>query len=381
MSAIPNQNLEKAIAQMNKQFGDGALFMGTDRERLDIKWMTTGILALDKATQPSQGSGGIPRGRIIEIFGPESSGKTAIALSVIAEEQKFQATQENPKMCAFFDNENSFNPVWSEEVIGVDVENMMYSKESEGEMSFDMIEALAKTGQFSVIAIDSLAGLAPLPELQEDMAKQHMGLAGKMNSKAMRKLCATLAKNECTLIIINQLREKVGVMFGNPETTPGGRAVAFYSSIRLDVRKSDVYSTGTGDDRNNWGHRMRIRIHKNKVGVAGRTCNVDLIYNEGFDKKKDLIEVGENTGVINKSGGWREYIPLGIKEDNKDFVIKENGVDNFMNALYSAENSELLFQEIKERILKNRTKPLYCADILKEKEDKTPNEKTTEETS
>lgn len=352
-----NKEVEKVIKQLGKKFGDGALFMGSERERLDIQWMPTGILALDKATQPNEGSGGIPRGRIIEMFGPNSSGKTALALMTIAQEQKYQSTQKDPKMTAFLDNENSYNPFWAS-MLGVDVENMVYSKESEGEMTFDMVEALAKTGKFSIIAIDSLAGLAPLPELQNDMEKQHMGLAGKLNSKAMRKLTATLAKNKCTLIIINQLREKVGVMFGNPETTPGGRAVAFYSSLRLDVRKSEVYATGTGDDRTEYGHKLRIRVIKNKVGTAGQTCNVDLIYNEGFDLKKDLITVGEQEGIIQISGGWRKYQPLGIDEDD-DRVIKGNGTDNFMQALEELEDTELMMKEIKERILLGRTEPLY----------------------
>ena len=355
------KDIQNVLSKLEKTFGEGTLFLGSERDRLQIKWIPTGILALDKATQPNEGSGGIPRGRIVEIYGPESSGKTSIALMAIAQEQKYQETQKDPKLCAYFDNENSYNPYWAE-LLGVDVEKMVYSKESEGEMTFDMIEALVKTGKFSIVVIDSLAGLAPLPELQSDMSQQHMGLAGKMNSKAMRKLCATLSKNECTLIIINQLREKVGQMFGNPETTPGGRAVKFYASLRIEARKSEVYATGTGDDKNEYGHKMRLRITKNKVGTSGQTCTVDLIYNQGFDLVKDLISVGEQTGIIKKSGGWRSYIPLGVEEDDSEKVIKANGIENFMEEINNLENPDLMLQEIRERILLGRIEPLYYAN-------------------
>jgi recombination protein RecA len=372
LNTINESSIEEITKQMDEAFGKGAIFTGKDKERLEIKWMPTGILALDKAIKPNKGSGGIPRGRIIEIYGPESSGKTSIALMTIAQEQKYQAKQENPKICAFFDNENTFNPFWAE-MLGVDTDSMAYSKESTGEMTYDMIEALIKTGKFSIIAIDSLAGLAPLPELQSDMSQQHMGLAARMNSKAMRKLCATLSNNECTLIIMNQLREKIGIMFGNPEITPGGKALGFYASLRIACRKSEIYSTGTGDEREEWGHKMRIRIAKNKVGTAGQTCTVDLIYGKGFDLNKDLLDMAESYGIIKKSGGWRTYIPLGIDEDDKEHIIKDNGIDKFISKLYNIENHELILQEIKERILEKRTEPLYYADLLQ-------GEKTNEET-
>lgn len=223
-----SQSLEALEDQMKDQFGDSAPFRGENRERLKIEWMSTGLLSVDMATQPNSGSGGIPRGRIVESYGPQQSGKTSLALSTIAEEQEYQKQkpEEEQQFCAFFDNENAYNPHFSE-MMGVDTDRMWFNKISEGELTYDQIEAMVKTGKFSLIVIDSLAGLAPLPELQNDMGDQHMGLAGKLNSKAMRKLCSTLGNNDCTLFIINQLRENVGQMFGNPEVTPGGKSLRY----------------------------------------------------------------------------------------------------------------------------------------------------------
>ena len=345
--------IKETLEQMQKQFGEDAIFSGSDKEKLDIEWISTGILDLDLATCPNEGSGGIPKGRIVEVFGPQGSGKTTIALSTMSEAQKDGIN------CAFFDNENAYNPHYAE-MIGVDTEEIYFSKVSEGELTYDMIEALVRSGDFGLIVIDSLAGLAPLPEIQSDMEDQHMGLAGKMNSKAMRKLCGALGKNNCTLFIINQIREKVGQMFGNPEVTPGGRALKFFSDMRLDVRARDKFTEGSGDDKVTYGHRIRIRVVKNKVGTKGRAGFVDLYYDKGFDLQKDLVTAAEKTGVIEVAGGgWTTYIPLGVDPDDKDKVIKVQGTDNFVEKLKSKENSKLLFQEIRERILEGRKKPLY----------------------
>lgn len=344
-------DLQKILAQIQKKNGENALWLGNKNGQLDVTWIPSGLISFDLATRPHMGPGGIPRGRLIELFGPEGSGKTTIALSAIAEEQKLGG------QCAFFDSENAFNPYFAE-MLGVDVEALTFSQENEGEMSIDMVEALVRSNAYTLIVIDSVAALAPIDELQSDMSQQHMALAPRMWSKAMRKLKGALKKHNCTLILINQLREKVGVMYGNPETTPGGRAIKFFADMRIDVRKREEFSIGTGDDKDVIGHRLRARIVKNKVGKIYGKALLDLYYDTGFDKTQDIINAGEEKDVILKSGGWRTYIPLG-KEDDEQYHIKGNGVEQFINKLNKVENPELMLKEIKERILLGRTEPLY----------------------
>jgi recombination protein RecA len=349
-----NKELDKAMKQIKKSYGEDALFSGADREKLEIKWISTGVLDIDLATQPNTGGGGIPIGRIIEIYGPEGSGKTTLVLSIIAQAQK------DGHKCAFFDAENSYNPDFAD-LFGVKTEDLIMSQKSEGESVLDVIEALAKTGEVRLIAIDSVAALSAAAILTSSMEDQQMAVDARMWSKAMKKLKAVLNKNKCTLILINQLREKVGQLYGDPSITPGGRAIKFYSDQRIEVKKRDTFSEGSGDTLVVHGHRLRARIIKNKVGTVGRQGFVDLYYDKGFNLNKDILAAGEKTGVIQKAGGWRTYTPLGV-EEGSERELKENGMDNFVQAIYSLDNPDLMLKEIKERILLGREEPLYYAE-------------------
>lgn len=348
-------SLEQALAQIKKEFGENAVFWGSNKDRLKIEWIPTGVLDIDLATCPNSGTGGIPRGKLIEIFGPEGSGKTALALSIMGQAQKMGIK------CAFFDAENSYNPAFAE-LFGVNTDDLIMSQESTGELVLDVIEALVGTGEVGLIVLDSVAALSAEAILTSSMQDQQMAIDARMWSKAMKKLKAALGKHNCSLILINQLREKVGQLYGNPEVTPGGRAIKFFADMRIEVKKRDVFTKGSGDTLITYGHQIRARVIKNKVGTAGKQGFVDLYYDTGFDLKKDIIEVGEKTNVIQKSGGWRTYVPLGVAEDDATRVIKANGIDKFMDAIYSLENPELMLQEIRERIINGRTEPLYYAN-------------------
>jgi recombination protein RecA len=349
--------VKKVVDQINSEVCDGALFTGDDEEKLEIKWVPTGLISLDLAAQASEGSGGIPLGRVTEIYGPEKTGKTSIALSTIAQAQQMGL------QCAFFDNENSYNPHYAE-MHGINNKQVIFGQNETGETSIDAIEALVVSDAVDVIIVDSVAGFATKEELTKNMDDQQMADRARMWSKAMRKLKGKLNRHDCALILINQLRENVGQMFGNPEITPGGRALKHNADMRIDVRRRDSFSEGSGDDLRVFGHIIRARIVKNKVGVNWGVAFMDLYYDSGFDKVKDLIVSGQRTGVIKKSGGWRKYRPLGTDDDDK--VIKGNGVANFMEALNNMNNEELLFQEIRERILEDRTEPLYYKEELEE---------------
>lgn len=351
---------EELIKEVNDNVG-GILFTGSD-DRLNIDWISSGLLAFDKATQPHQGKGGIPVGRMVELFGPTGSGKTTLALSTIAQ------AQADGKKCAFLDNENAFNPDFAR-MLGVDIKNLIFSQDNEGERTLDAVEALVWSGELDLIVIDSIAGLATCEELKGNMDDKQMADRARMWSKATRKLCAALNKNDCTLLMVNQIREDVGG-YGNPETTPGGRAIKFHASMRIDVRQRDQFAEGRGDSRRVFGHKIRFRIKKNKVGKEWGVAFADLWYDTGFDLEKDLINTAEEAEVVDVSGGWRTYVPLGVDpEEDDDKVIKENGKDNFVEALSNLEDSELLYQEIRERILLDREEPLYYKDEFEDDED------------
>ena len=336
---------EKVLKDVNKQFGKDTLISGKDREKLKIEWHSTGLLSLDLATKPNSGSGGIPKGRIIEIFGPESAGKTTIALSTIAEVQK------NDGLVAFFDVEQSYNPQFAD-IFGVKTDEIVFSKECIGETVLDTVEAIAKSGKFDLIVLDSVASLPSGQVIKESNEQDFVALEPRMWSQAMKKLTQPLSDNDCSLILINQIREDPSTMYGNPETTPGGHALEHHASMRIRVWQGERYKEKNYDgDKEQIGHEMRIKIEKNKVGTKGGRTSIDLHYEKGFNLKQDLINAGIRSGVIEKNGGWLGYTPEHVEykvEDKEE--IKENGMANFLEEINSQPNSEWIMKEIRHRI-------------------------------
>lgn len=282
--------LELAVAQIEKQFGKGSIMRwGEAAAKMTTDVIPTGALALDIAL----GAGGVPRGRIIEIYGPEGSGKTTVALHIIAEAQKAGG------ISAYIDAEHALDPVYARR-IGVDVDNLLISQPDTGEQALEIVDALVRSGAVECIVVDSVAALAPRAELEGEMGDAHVGLQARLMSQALRKLTAVISKSKSTAIFINQLREKVGVMFGNPEVTPGGRALKFYASVRLDVRKIDNIKQG----QESIGARTRVRVVKNKLAPPFKQAEFDIIYGEGISKEGSLLDVGVANNVITRTGTW-----------------------------------------------------------------------------
>ena len=304
--------LEAALGQIEKSFGKGSIMkMGSDASTLGLSVIPTGSLSADIAL----GLGGLPRGRIIEIFGPESSGKTTFTLHVIAEAQKLGG------VCAFIDAEHALDPVYAHNV-GVDVDNLFISQPDSGEQALEIADTLVRSGAVDVLIVDSVAALVPKAELEGDMGDSHMGLQARLMSQALRKLTATVSKSNTVLIFINQIRMKIGVMFGNPETTTGGNALKFYSSIRIDIRK--VSSIKDKDDV--IGSQTRMKVVKNKVAPPFRTADFDIIYGEGISKVGEITDLGANAGIIEKAGAWYSYNgkKIGQGRENVKVFLKDN---------------------------------------------------------
>lgn len=303
--------LNDTLKQIQKLFGKGAVMRLGEREAVDVDAIPSGSLLLDEAL----GVGGYPKGRIIEIFGPESSGKTTLALHAIAECQK------NGGRAAFIDAEHAIDPIYAKN-LGVDINELILSQPDNGEQALEIAEMLANSGSINLIIVDSVAALVPQAELDGEMSDSSVGLQARLMSKAMRKIAGILNKKECAVIFINQLREKVGVMYGNPETTSGGRALKFYASIRIDIRRTEAIKQGSEII----GNTCRVKIVKNKVSPPFKQCEIDIIYGQGISKEAEILDRAVELGFIKKSGAWFEYKGNKIAQgrDAAKLYIKEN---------------------------------------------------------
>ena len=303
--------LEAAMSQIEKQFGKGSVMKLGEFKAMEIEAIPTGALSLDMAL----GIGGVPRGRIIEVFGPESSGKTTLALHVVAEAQKMGGE------AAFIDAEHALDPVYAKK-LGVDIDNLIVSQPDTGEQALEITESLIRSGALDVIVVDSVAALVPKAEIDGDMGDSHIGLQARLMSQALRKLAGAINKTKTVLIFINQLREKIGVMFGNPETTTGGRALKFYASVRLDIRKIENIK----QDGEVKGNRVRVKVIKNKVAPPFREAEFDIVYGEGISKAGNILDMAVNMDIIEKSGSWFSYDGnrIGQGRENVKKYLKEN---------------------------------------------------------
>ena len=303
--------LDAAMSQIEKQFGKGSVMKLGDYKAMEVEAIPTGSLALDVAL----GIGGLPKGRIIEIFGPESSGKTTLALHAIAEVQKTGGE------AAFIDAEHALDPVYAKK-LGVDIDDLIVSQPDTGEQALEIVEALVRSGAIDIIVVDSVAALVPKAEIDGDMGDSYIGLQARLMSQALRKLAGVLNKSKTAIIFINQLREKVGVMFGNPETTPGGRALKFYSSVRLDIRRVESIK----QDGEVVGNRTRVKVIKNKVAPPFREAEFDIMYGEGISKEGSVLDMAVKLDIIEKSGAWFSYnnAKIGQGRENVKKYLKEN---------------------------------------------------------
>ena len=306
-----DKTLDQVLSDIEKQFGKGSIMKLGENSHLNVDAISSGCLALDIAL----GVGGYPKGRIIEIYGPESSGKTTFALQAIAEHQKLGGR------AAFIDAEHALDPVYAKK-LGVNIDELLLSQPDTGEQALEICDALVKSNAISIIVIDSVAALVPQAEIDGEMGDSHVGLQARLMSQALRKLNGTISKTNTTVIFINQLREKVGVMFGNPETTTGGRALKFYSTIRLEIRKKEQLKLGEGVV----GNRTTIKVVKNKVAPPFRSCEADIMYGEGVSREGEVIDLAAEAGILDKTGAWYSYQgeKLGQGKENVKLLLKDN---------------------------------------------------------
>ena len=306
--------LDAAISQIEKQYGKGSIMkLGDESAKMNVETIPTGALSLDIAL----GLGGLPKGRIIEIYGPESSGKTTVALHAVAEVQK------RGGIAGFIDAEHALDPVYAKN-IGVDIDNLYISQPDCGEQALEITETMVRSGAVDIVIVDSVAALVPKAEIDGDMGDSHVGLQARLMSQALRKLTAVISKSNCIVIFINQLREKVGVMFGNPETTTGGRALKFYASVRMDVRRIEALKQG-GEVV---GNRTRVKIVKNKIAPPFKEAEFDIMFGQGISKEGDILDLASDVGVVNKSGAWYAYNgeKIGQGRENAKVYLKENAL-------------------------------------------------------
>ncbi|MCD8195135.1 MAG: recombinase RecA [Coprobacillus sp.] len=314
MAKEEKKSLDDTIKEIEKMYGKGSVMKLGDRPAVDCDVIPTGSLLLDEAL----GVGGYPKGRIVEIYGPESSGKTTLALHAIAECQK------KGGRAAFIDAEHAIDPEYAKR-LGVDIDELILSQPSSGEEALEIVEILAGSNNFDLIIVDSVAALVPQAELEGDMVDSSVGMQARLMSKALRKITGTLNKSSCAVIFINQLREKVGVLYGNPETTSGGRALKFYSTIRLDIRRTEAIKQGADVI----GNTVRVKVVKNKVAPPFKQCDIDIIYGQGISKTGEVLDLAVEKGIINKSGAWFEYQGQKIgqgRENAKDYIQKTPGL-------------------------------------------------------
>lgn len=322
---LKNDNLEKALAQIEKQYGKGSVMKLGDKPKQKLEAISSGSLYLDSAL----GIGGYPKGRIIEIYGPESSGKTTIALHAIAEAQK------EGGYAAFIDVEHALDPLYAEK-IGVNIDELILSQPDTGEQALEIVEALIRSGAVDLVVVDSVAALVPEAEIAGDMGDSHVGLQARLMSQAMRKLSGIISKTNSVVIFINQIREKVGIIFGNPEVTPGGRALKFYSSVRLEIRRGETIKLGTDIV----GNKTKVKVVKNKVAPPFKQVEIDLIFGEGLSQSGEIIDLASDLDIIKKSGAWYAYNDEKIgqgRENAKAYII----------------NNPDVYNEIKDKILKS----------------------------
>ncbi|MCI7657244.1 recombinase RecA [Anaerotignum sp.] len=304
--------LDAALSQIEKQFGKGAVMkLGDDSAKMNVEVVPTGSLSLDIAL----GVGGVPKGRIIEVYGPESSGKTTVALHMVAEVQK------RGGIAGYIDAEHAMDPTYAK-ALGVDIDNLYISQPDDGEQALEIAETMVRSGAIDIVIVDSVAALVPRAEIEGEMGDSHMGLQARLMSQALRKLTGITKKSNCTVVFINQLREKIGVTFGNPETTTGGRALKFYASIRIDIRKSDVIKQGTDFV----GNRVKVKIAKNKVAPPFKTAEFDIVYGQGISKEGDILDLAAEVDIVNKSGAWYAYgeTRIGQGRENAKTFLKEH---------------------------------------------------------
>ncbi|MFH0804332.1 MAG: recombinase RecA [Candidatus Zambryskibacteria bacterium] len=343
-----DSGVQDAMREIKIKFGDDSIMMLGDKPHVDVNAIPTGSIGLDAAL----GVGGVPRGRIIEIFGPESSGKTTLALHIIAEAQKQNG------ICAFIDAEHAMDPEYSQR-LGVKIDQLLISQPDNGEQALEIVDSLVRSGKIDVIVVDSVAALTPKDEIEGDMGAYHVGKQARLMSQALRKLTAIVAKSKTVVIFINQIRMQIGVMFGNPETTPGGKALKFYTSVRLDIRR--IAQIKKGDEI--MGGRVRVKVVKNKVAAPFKQTEFDLMYNEGISKEGEIIALGEKMGIISKSGASYKFgdLPLG------------RGYDATRQFLKAKENKKLT-EEILKQIRKKLSENAGSIVPMKEESEEAPEE-------